>query len=102
MAGAIGLLLLSGCGSPPRWSAPTFQAEQQQELRQLDERHVMLIRQLEQRMRRLDERQRRLEQQTRRLGGWRRALEEERRLLREERGLLEEERRLEREQRPDG
>jgi TolA-binding protein len=89
MAGAIGLLLLSGCGSLPRWFASTSQAEQQQELRRMDEQHLMLIQRLEQRVQRLDERQRRLNQQTRRLSGWRRAREEEQRLLQEELGKLE-------------
>ncbi len=93
MAGAIGLLLLlSGCGSLPRWSASASQAEQRQELRRMDEQHVALIRRLEQRVQRLDERQRRLDQQTRRLSGWRRAREEEERLLQEELGKLERER----------
>jgi len=89
MAGAIGLLLLSGCGSLPRWFASASQAEQQQELRRMDEQHRMLIQQVEQRVQRLDERQRRLDQQTRRLSGWRRAREEEQRLLQEELGKLE-------------
>ncbi len=93
MAGAIGLLLLSGCGSLPRWFGSTYQAEQQQELRRMDEQHLMLIQRLEQRVQRLDERQRRLDQQTRRLSGWRRAREEEQRLLQEELGKLERERR---------
>jgi len=105
MAGAIGLLLLSGCGSLPRWFASTSQVEQQQELRRMDEQHLMLIqrleerqRRLEERQRRLEERQRRLEQQTRRLSGWRRAREEEQRLLQEELGKLERERGRERQQ----
>ncbi len=89
MAGAIGLLLLSGCGSLPRWFASASQAEQQQELRRMDEQHRMLIQQVEQRVQRLDERQRRLDRQTRRLSGWRRAREEEQRLLQEELGKLE-------------
>ena len=86
MAGAIGLLLLSGCGSLPRWFASTSQVEQQQELRRMDEQHLMLIQQLE-------ERQRRLDQQTRRLSGWRLAQEKEQRLLQVELGKLERERR---------
>ena len=90
MAGAIGLLLLSGCGSLPRWFASTSQVEQQQELRRMDEQHLMLIQRLEQRVQRLDERQRRLDQQTRRLSGWQRTLEEQR-LLQWERGKPERE-----------
>ena len=93
MAGAIGLLLLSGCGSLPRWFASTSQVEQQQELRRMDEQHLMLIQQLEERQRRLEERQRRLDQQTRRLSGWRLAQEKEQRLLQVELGKLERERR---------
>ena len=100
MAGAIGLLLLSGCGSLPRWFASTSRVEQQQELRRMDEQHLMLIQQLEERQRRLEERQRRLEerqrrldQQTRRLSGWRLAQEKEQRLLQVELGKLERERR---------
>ena len=90
MTGAIGLLLLSGCGSFPRWFGSTYQAEQQQqELRRMDEQHVTLIQRLEQRVQRLDERQRRLDRQTQRLSGWRRAREEEQRLLQEELGKLE-------------
>ncbi len=89
MAGAIGLLLLSGCGSPPRWFASTSRVEQQQELRRMDEQHLMLMQRLEQRVQRLDERQRRLDQQTRRLSGWRRAREKEQRLLQVELGKLE-------------
>ena len=98
IAGAIGLLVLSGCGSLPRWFASASQAEQQQELRRMDEQHLMLIQQLEQRVQRLDERQRRLDQQTRRLSGWRRAREEEQRLLQEELGKLEREQKRERQQ----
>jgi hypothetical protein len=93
MAGAIGLLLLSGCGSLPRWFASTSQVEQQQELRRMDEQHLMLIQQLEERQRRLEERQRRLDQQTRRLSGWRLAQEKKQRLLQVELGKLERERR---------
>ena len=93
MAGAIGLLLLSGCGSLPRWFASTSRVEQQQELRRMDEQHRMLIQQVEQRVQRLEERQRRLDQQTRRLSGWQRTLEEEQRLLQVELGKLERERR---------
>jgi hypothetical protein len=99
MAGAIGLLLLSGCGSLPRWFASASQAEQQQELRRMDEQHVTLIQRLEQQAQRLEERQRRLDQQTRRLdqqtrrlSGWRRAREKEQRLLQVELGKLERER----------
>ena len=92
MAGAIGLLLLSGCGSPPRWFASTSRVEQQQELRRMDEQHLMLIQQLEERQRRLEERQRWLDQQTRRLSGWRLAQEKEQRLLQVELGKLERER----------
>ncbi len=98
MAGAIGLLLLSGCGSLPRWFASTSQVELQQELRRMDEQHQMLIQRVEQRVQRLEERQRRLDQQARRLGRWRRAREEEQRLLQEELGKLERERERERQQ----
>ncbi len=98
MAGAIGLLLLSGCGSPPRWFASTSRVEQQQELRRMDEQHLMLMQRLEQRVQRLDERQRRLDRQTRRLSGWRRAREKEQRLLQVELGKLERERKREQQQ----
>ena len=100
VAGAIGLLLMSGCGGLQQWFALNSHTEQQQvelrqELQRLDERQ----RGLEQEQQHLNERQRRLEQRMRRLGGLQRALLEEQRALADERQLFWESRRLEQEQR---
>ncbi len=86
MAGAIGLLLLSGCStSRVEQQQELRRMDEQQELRRMDEQHRMLIQGVEQRVQRLDERQRRL-------SGWQRTLEKEQRLLQWERGKPERER----------
>ncbi len=94
VAGAIGLLLMGGCGGLPQRFASEVHAEPQHQV-ELQQK----LQRLEQEQRRLDGRQRRLEQQVRRLGGQQRALVAEQRLLKVERRLSAKVRRLEQEQR---